>query len=206
MTTKVRESFAFLSLCATLALSPIRVASAADAPISHQITLPAQQSWCSDSMINGLFNEVNNFRVKNGVVALNMTALGMKDAELRASQFATYMLTTSPSSPGFFPHQGYDTTAASLGYPLISENLAYISTDPLYIVNGIWQDSLHLAAMLASDARVMGVSCVYDSGTAFWTYEPATCTGTSCGSTSTPPPAPAPSPTPTPTPTPAPTA
>ena len=146
-------------------------------------------------MINGLFSEVNTFRTAHGVPALSMSAVGMKDAEIRATQFAAYMQTTAPGTPGFNPHHGYDTTAASLGYQLVSENLAYITTDPAYIVNGVWQDSLHLAALLATDANVMGVSCIYAGGTAYWTYEPGTCSGSAgCGTTTPPAPAPAPHP------------
>src|SRR6266542_6028053 len=104
-----------------------------------------------------------------------------------ATQFATYLQTHTPSSPGFNPHEGYDTTAASLGYNLVGENLAYLAIDPAYIVYSVWQDSLHIAAMLASNANVMGVSCVTYAGTAYWTYEPGSCSGTSCGSTPPPP-------------------
>ena len=132
--------------------------------ISHQIALPAGVSWCDDGMINGLFSQINTFRTSNGVPALGMDQLGMKDAEMRAVQFSAYMAANSPSTPGFNPHQGSDTTAASLGYNWIGENLAYITSDPNYIVNGVWQDSLHLAAMLTTSANVMGVSCVYANG------------------------------------------
>ncbi|MCU1232338.1 MAG: Allergen V5/Tpx family protein [Candidatus Solibacter sp.] len=158
-------------------------------PITHQITLPAGMSWCGDDMINGLFTQVNAFRAQNGAAALGSSTLGMKDAEMRAMQFAIYMQTHSPGSPGFDPHQGYDTTAASLGYNLVSENLAYMTIDPVYIVYAAWQDSLHIAAMLASDANVMGVSCVTYAGTAYWSYEPGSCA--SCGTTPPPPPPPA---------------
>ena len=140
--------------------------------IAHQINLPAGQSWCDDTMINGLFEQVNALRSQRGVTALNMNSLGMKDAEIRASQFAAYMAVTSLYTPGFNPHQGYDTTAASLGYNLVGENLAYLTSDPWYIVYGVWQDSLHLAAMLSDKANVAGVSCVYLNGIPFWTYEP----------------------------------
>jgi uncharacterized protein YkwD/chitodextrinase len=155
--------------------------------IVHQVSLPAGMSWCSDTMINGLFSQVNTFRSQNGVAPLSLSTLGMKDAELRAMQFATYMSTANPSLPGFNPHQGFDTTAASLGYNLVGENLAYISTDPAYIVGAIWQDPLHLAALLNSSANVTGVSCVYYNSTAYWTYEPGTCSGTGCTTTAPPP-------------------
>src|SRR5690242_5232100 len=91
---------------------------AANAPVSHTLSLPSSQSWCSDAMINGLVSQINTFRTQQGVAALTVSALGMQDADLRASQFATYMRTTTslPGTPGFNPHQGYDTTAASLGY------------------------------------------------------------------------------------------
>ena len=182
-----RNSLLYLCLWLAFVPSPSRMAFAADAPITHQITLANGQTWCDDSMINGLFTQVNALRTKAGVAPLNMSTLGMKDAEIRASQFATYMRTTQPGSPGFNPHTGYDTTAASLGYNIVSENLAYISTDPAYIVLAIWQDSLHLAAMLTTSANVTGVSCIYDGGTAYWTYEPGACTGSNCGTSTTPP-------------------
>ena len=44
--------------------------------------------------------------------------------------------------PGFNPHQGYGTTAASLGYKIVTENLAYITIDPAYVVYAAWQDAL----------------------------------------------------------------
>jgi len=59
--------------------------------ITHQITLPPGQSWCDDGMIVGLFNQINTFRTQNGVPALKMDALGMKDAEIRATQFIANM-------------------------------------------------------------------------------------------------------------------
>jgi uncharacterized protein YkwD/chitodextrinase len=157
-------------------------------PIVHQISLPPGMTWCDDGMINGLFTNVNAFRSQNGVPALSMSPTGMNDAEMRATQFAVYMQTNSPGSPGFNPHQGYDTTAASLGYNIISENLAYMTIDPAYVVYAAWQDPLHIAAMLAPDANVAGVSCVFYNGTAYWTYEPGSCTGTGCGTNPPPPP------------------
>ncbi len=152
-------------------------------------------TWCDDTMISGLFTEVNHFRSLNGVAALSMSSLGMKDAELRATQFASYMTTHTPGSPGFNPHQGWDTTAAGIGYNVVGENLAYITIDPVYVVYGAWNDPLHIAAMLDSSATVAGVSCVFYNGTAYWTYEPGSCTGTACGGT----PNPVPPPTGTPT-------
>jgi uncharacterized protein YkwD len=157
----------------------------AQSAIVHQIALPAGMTWCSDSMINGLFSQINSFRSQNGTATLGVSTLGMKDAEIRATQFATYMSTANPTAPGFNPHQGFDTTAASLGYDLVGENLAYLSTDPAYIVGAIWQDPLHLAALLNSSANVAGVSCIYYNATAYWTYEPGTCAGTGCTSSST---------------------
>jgi uncharacterized protein YkwD/chitodextrinase len=189
----------------TLFLSYVGISHTAHAQtITHQVSLPSGMSWCSDSMINGLFTQINALRVQKGLAALSMSALGMKDAELRAVQFATYMATARPTDPGFNPHQGYDTTAASIGYNVISENLAFVATDPAYIVGSLWQDPLHLAAMLAPEANVAGVSCVYNNGFPYWTYEPGRCTGASCSGGSTPPPTPAPPPTPTPEPTPPP--
>jgi uncharacterized protein YkwD len=148
-------------------------------------------TWCDDTTINGLFSQINTYRSQNGVAALQMDTLGMKDAEIRATQFAAYMQSNPPGSPGFNPHQGYDTTAASLGYNIISENLAYMTSDPSYIVFGVWQDTLHRAAMLASDANVAGVSCVYFNGLPYLTYEPGKAQGA---------PAPAPGPAPAPPP------
>lgn len=160
--------------------------------ITHQIVLSAGVSWCDDGMILTLFNNINTFRTQNGLPTLAMDQLGMEDAEMRAVQFSAYMATATPG-PGFNPHQGYDTTAAALGYNLVSENLAYVTTDPNYIVYQGWQDSLHLAALLASDANVMGVSCVYSNGWPYWTYEPGI-------GTSAPAPGPGPGPTPIPVP------
>jgi uncharacterized protein YkwD/chitodextrinase len=153
--------------------------------IAHQVSLPPGASWCDASLINGLATQINTFRGQHGVAALAIDTLGMKDADTRAIQFAAYMETHPLNSPGFNPHTGYDTTAASLGYRLVSENLAYLTSDPAYIVYSVWQDSLHLAAMLASDAKVMGVSCMISAGgIPYWTYEPGV------GSTSPPPPPP----------------
>ena len=167
--------------------------------ISHQVTLPPTMYWCDDSMINTLFSEINSLRAKNGLPALRSDRLGDKVAELRAVQFANYMATHSLSTPGFNPHEGYDTTAASAGYNLVSENLAYLSMYPGWIVWSIWQDRLHMAAMLNSQANVAGVSCLMFDGGPFWTYEP----GISSGAPS-PAPAPAPAPSPAPTPVPIP--
>jgi uncharacterized protein YkwD/chitodextrinase len=184
MQTRFSDFLSRLSLFAVLAVLPAGFVHAQ--AITHQISLSNGMTWCDDSMINGLFTQVNAFRAQNNVALLSMNTLGMKDAELRAVQFAVYMQTNSPGTPGFNPHQGYDTTAASIGYSIVSENLAYITTDPVYIVTGVWQDPLHLAAMLSTSANVAGVSCVYYNGTPYWTYEPGSCTGTSCSSTPTP--------------------
>src|SRR5579863_802693 len=87
--------------------------------IIHQVAAPAGQAWCDASIIDGIFNTLNAFRVKNGVPALTLDPLGMEDADLRAIQFSQYMAVHAVGSPGFNPHQGYDTTAASIGYNLI---------------------------------------------------------------------------------------
>lgn len=160
---------AFALLCLGLSVPGTGVAQT----IIHQVTLPAGVTWCDDGMINGLLTQVNAFRGQNGLAGLAMDKVGMKDAEIRAPQFAAYMATHAVGSPGFNPHEGYDTTAASLGYDIVSENLAYLTSDPAYIVYGVWQDTLHLNAMLARDATIAGVSCVYSYGTPYWTYEPA---------------------------------
>lgn len=198
MTQRYWKSILFKPAIFLLALFPAHELFAADPPITHQISLPGGQSWCDDSMINGLFDQINAFRTQKGVPVLTVSGLGMEDAEMRASQFATYMQTANPTAPGFNPHQGYDTTAASLGYDIVSENLAYITGDPAYIVGVVWQDSLHLAAMLSTAANVAGVSCVYQGGVPYWTYEPGACTGASCGTSTPPTPTPAPTPTGTP--------
>lgn len=150
--------------------------------IVHQVALPAGASWCSDSSINGLFTNINTYRAQNSVPALLMDTLGMKDAETRAIQFAAYMQANSPTEAGFNPHQGYDTTVASLGYYLISENLAYEAIDPVEIVFSIWQDPLHIAAMVAREANIAGVSCINSGGIEYWTYEPG-CSANFCGQT-----------------------
>src|SRR5215831_6588830 len=178
MTSPIRRVFVYSAMLPLLLASTEGIGRAADT-ITHQITLPPGQSWCDDGMIVGLFNQINTFRTQNGVPALKMDALGMKDAEIRATQFIANMAANPPGSPGFNPQLGYDTTTAALGYPLISENLAYIASDPAYIVFWIWQDPLHIAAMLANDATVAGVSCVISDFTPYWTYEPGrSATGT----------------------------
>ena len=144
MKTKRRRS-SFCLAATALSLLTLRVGQEAS-PINHQISLPAGMSWCDDGMINGLFTQVNTLRSQNGVAALSMNTLGMKDAAIRATQFASYVTTNPPGSPGFNPHQGYDTTAASLGYKIVSENLAYMTIDPAYFVYAAWQDPLHMAA------------------------------------------------------------
>ena len=164
--------------------------------ITHQIALPSGDSWCSDSMINGLFNTINTFRAQNGAPALAMDTVGMKDAEIRATQFAAYMAVNQPNTPGFNPHQGWDTLAASLGYNIVSENLAYMTTDPNYIVYAVWQDTLHLNALLAK-ANITGVSCVFSGGIPYWTYDPG-CRSTGCSGGSVPPPPQSPTTTGTP--------
>ena len=191
-------------LTLSLVLSGVLISSASVSyaqAIVHQITLPSGESWCDDSMINGLLSEINLLRSQDSVPAIQMNTLGMLDAEERAVQFAAYMAVNTPSTPGFDPHTGYNTTAASLGYNLYSEDLAYMTTSPAYIVYTLWQDSLHLDPMVNKAVTVAGVSCIYAQGTAYWTYEPAY-SGNSTSPTPTPTPTPTPAPTPTPTPTP----
>ena len=143
----------------------------AQGAIVHQITLPSGESWCDDASINAMFTYVNVLRAQNGLPPLAMDSLGMKDAEIRDTQLIDYLNTNPPGSPGFNPHQGYDTTAASLGYNLVSENLAW-AIDPYYVVFSVWNDSLHMAAMLSSQANVAGVSCIATSVDWFWSFEP----------------------------------
>jgi uncharacterized protein YkwD len=181
----MKTRFRDITLYSALALSIFLIlpaAAHADGPITHQITLPTGATWCADTIINGLFDQINTYRAQNGVPALLMDTLGMKDAEMRAVQFAAYMATHQPNSPGFNPHTGYDTTAASIGYSIISENLAYMTSDPAYIVAVAWDDTLHINAMLAATANIAGVSCIYSSGTPYLTYEPG-CSPTFCGQT-----------------------
>jgi hypothetical protein len=88
--------------------------------IAQQITLTAGQNWCDDSLIHGLSNEINGLRSQRGSPALKMDALGMKLAEVRATEFIAYMSAHAPNSPGFNPHTGWDTTASRLGYDAIT--------------------------------------------------------------------------------------
>ena len=171
---------------------------------SHQTPLPPGVSWCDDAAISGLLTQINTFRASNGLPPLAADPIGFRDADMRAVQFSEYMATHAPGTPGFNPHEGYDTTAASLGYNIISENLAYLTSDPAYIVYGVWQDRLHLAAMLAPDANVAGVSCVYSLGSPYWSFEPGISGTGSPTPVPTPAPAPAPIPAPPTSPTPAP--
>jgi uncharacterized protein YkwD len=121
----------------------------------------------------GLFDEINALRGSKGIAALRMDTVGMKVADLRAVQFSAYMAANTPGTPGFNPHEGYEAAAASLGYDIVSENLAFSASGPAYIVHVIWQGPLHMAAMLSSYANVAGVSCVYaNGGTPYWTYVP----------------------------------
>src|ERR1700730_14317249 len=100
--------------------------------IQHQITLPAGETWCDDSMINGLLMQINSVRAKRGESPLVMDTLGMKDAELRVVQAIDYVVNTPPNTPGYNPHSGSANTAASIGYNDIGENLAWDSTDPAF--------------------------------------------------------------------------
>src|ERR1039457_2375773 len=138
-----RNSLRYFCLWLAFVASPSRMAFAAAPPIVHQIALPDGQSWCDDGMINGLFTTVNAFRSTNGNAPLNMSALGMKDAEMRASQVPGIIAANPPGTPAYDPHLGYDTLAASLGYNIVSENLAWITTNPSYIVYTVWQDPSH---------------------------------------------------------------
>src|SRR5579863_1358782 len=124
MTNTTRYVYICLVLLLLLHLSPAIIAQT----ITHQVPLPAGQSWCPDSIINGISATLNNLRVQKGIPVLANDPLGQKDADLRAIQFSQYMQTNPPGSPGFNPHTGYDTTAASIGYQLIDENLAWQTT------------------------------------------------------------------------------
>jgi hypothetical protein len=48
---------------------------------------------------------------------------------------------SQPDHPDSTHIEGYDTTAASLGYKIVTENLAYMTIDPAYVVNAAWQGS-----------------------------------------------------------------
>jgi uncharacterized protein YkwD len=162
--------------------------------ITHQISLPQGTSWCSDQMIDGLLFYINSLRNDRGLSPLVMDPTGMRVAETRAVQFSAYMAAHLPGSPGFDPHQGWDQTATSLGYNIVSENLAYLTSQPGYIVYVVWQGPLHLGAMLSSSANVAGVSCVFaNGGTPYWTYTPGIAS-TSPGPNPPAPPPPAPPP------------
>src|SRR5450759_507878 len=142
-----------LALALLLSCSP---SSVAGTPIIHQITLPFGATWCSDTDINELLRQVNIFRASNGYGSLSIDTLGMKDAELRVVQFSQYMQQVPLPSP-LDPHQGWDTTAAGIGYHVVQENLAYITSSPLYIVFAAWNDFFHIPAMLNNKANVSGV-------------------------------------------------
>ena|SRR5689334_3149084 len=176
--------------------------SQAQTTIAHQISLPAGVSWCDDSATLALFNTINKFRGEHGLPALQTNTLATAVAETRAVDVSAYLQSHSPGEAGFNPHQNFYDTIGRFGYNAVGENLAYFTGDTTYIVYSLWQDSLHLAALLNSSANVAGVACVASSGTPFWVYDPGVASG---ATTPAPSPSPSPSPTPTPTPTPAPT-
>ena len=155
--------------------------SFADTPIVHQIALPSGASWCGDTDINTLLRQVNIYRASNGYNALSGDQLANKDAELRAVQFSQYMQQVPLPSP-LNPHQGWDTTAAGIGYQVLQENLAYMTSSPAYIVFAAWNDFLHIQAMLNNQANVAGVSCIVSQGVPYWSFEPG-CTNGFCGQT-----------------------
>ena len=160
MTNRSGRWFTYSALLATLALS---TQVGYPQSITHQVSLPSGVSWCDDTMINGLLTKINAFRSLNAVPALTMDSLGMKKAEVKAVEFATYVAASHPSELKF--------SAASSGDPIVNENLAY-TTDPSYVVDAVWQDPLHRAALLDNAADVAGVSCINANGTAYWTYKP----------------------------------
>ena len=49
--------------------------------LTHHITLPSGMSWCADTMIHALLAEINAVREQRNLPALQMDAVGMKDAE-----------------------------------------------------------------------------------------------------------------------------
>jgi uncharacterized protein YkwD len=167
-----------LALFLALLSSPL---SFADTPIVHQIALPSDASWCGDSDINTLLRQVNIYRASNGYNALSSDQLGMKDAELRVVQFSQYMQQVPLPSP-LNPHQGWDTTAAGIGYQVLQENLAYMTSSPAYVVFAAWNDVLHIQAMLNNQANVAGVSCIVSQGVPYWSFEPG-CANGFCGQT-----------------------
>ena len=52
----------------------VHVPAYSQTAIVHQITLGAGQSWCEDSKINRLLEEVNGLRANNGIATLRMDA------------------------------------------------------------------------------------------------------------------------------------
>lgn len=138
----------------------------------HEISVPSGMSWCEDSLIQSMFDQINAFRENNTLPALVQSQLAQQYVDLRAIQFAQYSATNSPQSPNFNPHDGFELTAASIGYNVWSENLAYISQNPAYIVLVAWNDPLHLATLLARQATVMAVGCVFNGFTPYWCYGP----------------------------------
>src|SRR4051794_12797376 len=74
--------------------------------LEHQISLPAGASWCDDTAVLALFNNINQVRTTNNVKLLTLDRTGLKVAETRALQFSDYMATHPPGSVGFNPHEG----------------------------------------------------------------------------------------------------
>src|ERR1039457_6624051 len=175
-TRKAAVGVPVLALSLLLSCSPAAIAGT---PINHQITLPSGATWCNDTDINELLRQVNIFRASNGYSSLPTDPLGMKDAELRAVQFSQYMQQVPLPSP-LNPHQGWDTTAAGIGYQVVQENLAYMASSPAFIVLAAWNDFLHIQAMLNNQANVAGVSCIVSQGIPYWSFDPG-CTNAFCG-------------------------
>src|ERR1700680_4409406 len=99
MTITSRYVYIYPALLLLLLLPASKIGSAQT--ITHQVSLPAGQSWCPDSVANGIASTLNNFRIQHGLPALTMTPLGIEDADLRAIQFSQYMQTHGVGSPGF---------------------------------------------------------------------------------------------------------
>src|SRR4051794_23860844 len=140
--------------------------------IVHQISLPAGVSWCDDSSTLSLLTTINQFRAEHGMPALQTNNLATAVAETRAVDVSAYIQAHSQSEPGFNPHTNFYDTIARFGYNAVAENLAYFTGSPTYIVYSIWQDSLHLAALLNSSANVAGIGCVVSNGNPYRAYDP----------------------------------
>ena len=117
-------------------------------------------------MIDGLFNQINTFRSRNGLPELARDAVGMKRAETRAGQLVSRRHAYQPGQRDSGASAGILRSAAS------GEVLASMNADPGYIVSVVWQDPARRAAMLDRAATAAGVSCIQAEGMAHWAFQP----------------------------------